>query len=215
MSLFKPTLAQKANYRYRTLLNAEGGDSSSTQNYTMVTVQGTATPVLSNGGTTIECATASFQWGFHDTDTYDKDYTEGGKFLFEITVDDYAGGAFVAPGMFDPAQLVSSSYGGNHDGCGYLGTGTLSRVYHGALDSTYTNGTVIATAADVVITMAVNFDDDEVTYYIDGVTTGTMSLARSTPTSNFLRPVVKGYNSVTMSINPTILYPVDGFVAWG
>ena len=182
----------------------------------MDVVIGNINATISNGGQTLNCwNAATFQWGTMTTDVYDKDYTAGGKFIIEITVDSYAAGQFICPGLWEPAQNVSSTYGGNKDGFGFLGTNSLTRVYHGPEDSEYDNVTPqTAMATGVVVTMAINLDDDEVTVYIDGTATTTTGIVRTTPTSNYLRPVIKGYKDCVMTINPTILHPVTGFVAW-
>lgn len=192
-----------------------GGSNPDTQTMSMDFRNGSVLPTISNGGQTITTSANNYAWMHHSTDVYDKDYTEGGKFIIEVTVDSFTSGFCCGGGGYDPDQNVSSSYGGNHDGFGYLGSGSLSRIYHGPDDLNYTGGSPnIAVATGVVITTAINLDDDEITVYIDGATTGTNALARTTPTSNMLRPVIKQYGTCQQTINPTILHPQTGYVAW-
>jgi hypothetical protein len=193
-----------------------GGADPNAQALIMGTAGGTTPPTITGSGTILTCQNLSnFGWGHPADATFDKDFTAGGKFIYEVTVDSYASDQFVCPGFYDPAAAVSQGFGGNHDGAGVLATVTLMRIFRGPLESDYDAGTVIAMTSGTVVTVAANFDDDEVTFYMDGVTTGTKGLQRTTPVSNFLRPVLKAYKGTIMSINPIILHPVSGFETWG
>lgn len=196
--------------------NAFPGAGSSTGQEMLMTVAGGVTEaVISNGGLTMTGVGANFSWAYSTIN--DRDFTEGGKYTVEVTLD--TTGTYFAMGMYDPAQVVSAAYGGNVDGCGILlaetGSG-LDRIYHGPGDNNFTDAvSAIYPSAGTVITLAINLDDDEITYYQDGVTMGVHSISRSTPTSNDLRIVFKNYGTGVMSINTETLYPVDGFEPWG
>lgn len=173
------------------------------------------TSTISNGGLTLATTGSNFSWGYSIID--DKDFTEGGKYTVEVTCDTLASGIFMCMGLYDPAQTVSTSYAGNDDGLGALlqKTSGLARIYNGAAALSYeAMSPDLYLANGSVVTMAINLDDDEATFYVDGSTTGTFDLNRVTPTSNDLRVVFKMYGACTVSINTTILHPVTGFTAW-
>lgn len=202
--------------RRRRILFGEGVDPNA-QTMVMDTTGGFGTTVISNGGRTVDYTENNFGYAYDDTGASDKDFTAGGKFMVECTVDAVVAATFYGLGIYDPAQTVSTNYVGNNDGAGVLlmTTTGLGRVYHGPADSNWDNQSPqLSITNGSVVTMAVNLDDDEITYYVDGVTSGTFTLLRVTPTSNNLRPVLKAYGACTQTLNPVIQYPVDGFVPW-
>lgn len=187
------------------------------QSWIVATAAGVAPPAISNGGRTVTFQDDStYNWAVPDVDTWDKDVTVGDqKYMFEVTVDDYQTDQQICFGWYDPAQAVASTDPGNLDGGAAFVTPTIFRGYRGPSAGNFDALTSLGMESGDVITITLNFATEKVTMYINGVAgSAAKTLWRTTPISDFVRPVIKAYKDPVISINPVILYPVDGFEAW-
>ena len=155
--------------------------------------------------------------------TQGRDPADGGKYMFEMTVEGVdRNNDFAVIGLVKaehaPTTDFSRNYAGDDYGCGCLfviPTGGLCRIYVGATDIAYETGlpdTHIDTSGTSVITCAIDFDANTVIYYIDGVALNSATFVPQDGQDLLVK--AKPYGSVVTTINPTILYPVDGYTKW-
>lgn len=212
-------LPQFISRRRRLLFDSAPVYDAGKQLIVMETLGGTVDqPTLSNDGATATYAGVNYSWATPSDDRFDRLHTDGGKYIVEITIDSMDGGTtYVCLGMMDPAQGTDDAGPSALDGCGCLWqkTSGQDRQYHGPGITDYASSTTGFFPTDgSVITMAVDFDNDKLRYYSDGVAMDEVTLARTTPTSAALRPVFKFYGVGVITINPVILEPIAGFDSW-
>ena len=191
-----------------------GGSAGLTLTLDPLLGPGAGPAVLSNGNLTMACTGASWSWRLGNPESR-RNRADGGKWLTEATVDAENGSSFMVLGIFDTVG-PSQAYAGQNNGCGCLftpGTG-IGRTYRGAADNAFdTMSPKLNADAGDVITMACNLDDNQVTYYVNGNTTGTFSMITASPGLSVM-PVFKAYYDTTLTLSTTVLFPVDGYEPW-
>lgn len=144
---------------------------------------------------------------------------DGGKYYFETRQDTNA--QFNCVTLWDSTGYATPStlYASEQNGGGMLSADALIRAY--AHNVNYYNY-VTVTSSDAnrwevgeYIAMCIDFDNDELSFYVDGVLQDDGPHACAFVDDVDYLPVIKPYNEGIAGFSPVVQFPIAGFTIWG